>query len=183
MKILQNTRFQVISAIVIAAILSRLLPHPMNFTAVGASALFAGAAYRNPWLAFLIPLTIMAISDSILGWHSSFVFVYISFFLTTLIGSKIGLSASSGKLAMSAVGSSVLFFLITNFGVWLGSDFYPQTISGLLSCYAAGLAFYSQDIFSNFFLNGLLADLVYSFALFGLFRLLEWKLPTIAQPN
>jgi len=57
-----------------------------------------------------------------------------------------------------------LFFLVTNFAVWYGSSFYPQTGAGLMGCYAAGLAFYNSQ---SFFLNGLLGDLFFSGLLFG----------------
>ena len=41
--------------ILLAAVL-RILPHPWNFTPIGAMAIFSGSLFRNRWVAFLFPL-------------------------------------------------------------------------------------------------------------------------------
>jgi hypothetical protein len=78
---------------------------------------------------------------------------------------------------LASVLGSVLFFLITNFAVWYGSAFYPQTPAGLLACYTAGLAFYNQQ---SFFINSLLGDLFYGGLLFGTYALLQRRFPVLA---
>jgi hypothetical protein len=56
--------------------------------------------------------------------------------------------------------SSVQFFLITNFGAWLGMpQLYSRSLAGLGNCYVAAIPFFGRTLAS---------DLVYSAALFGL---------------
>jgi hypothetical protein len=64
----------------------------------------------------------------------------------------------------TALLSSILFFVITNFGVWLtgGGWFYPRTWQGLVECYVMAIPF---------FRNTLAGDLVFTGVLFGLFEL------------
>jgi len=85
-----------------------------------------------------------------------------------------------GRVFGSALLSSVLFFLITNFAVWFGSSsFYPQTLAGLGACYLAGLQFYQQDFFGNLFFNTVMGDLFFSGLLFGAFELLKSRVPSL----
>jgi hypothetical protein len=161
-------RLTTLTIIVLITALLRLVPHWPNFTPVAALALFGAAAFDRKWLGLLAPLAAMLLSDALIGFHSGMGAVYASFGLTWLLGLW-ALTPSSGqpsatRIALASVVSSVLFFLITNFAVWYGSAFYPQTLPGLLTCYTAGLAFYNG---TSFFLNGLLGDLFFSAVLFG----------------
>ncbi|WP_461102140.1 DUF6580 family putative transport protein [Spirosoma koreense] len=167
-------RLTTLTAIVLATALFRLVPHWYNFTPVAALALFGAAAFERKWLGLAVPLAAMLLSDTLIGFHGSMGAVYFSFALTWLLGlwALTGRSArpTAGRIALASIASSVLFFLITNFAVWYGSSYYPQTPAGLMSCYAAGLAFYNG---TSFFLNGLLGDLFFSGILFGGYYLLQ----------
>lgn len=132
------------------AVLTRWLPHPPNFTAVTAIALFGGAHFTSKKLAFLVPLTAMLISDLILGISLITVFVYGAFIAITLIG--LHFKRISIK---SILLSSIAFFIITNFGVWLIG--YPLNLSGLVECYTLAIPFFRNSILGDLFFSGVLA--------------------------
>lgn len=170
-------------AMCLVAIASRVLPHPPNMTAVMALALFSGARYNSKFLAVIIPLAIMLISDMFIGFHSSQLVVYGCITLVTLLGMSLRNSSSIGKaLGMSLVGSTV-FFIATNFAVWAMGTMYPLTFEGLLTCYAAALPFYSTEnfqflnssqlLFGSFFVNGVVGDLIFTGVLFGAYELVK----------
>jgi hypothetical protein len=114
----------------IIAGLIRLIPHPLNFTPVGALALFGGARLRSVF-AWVLPLSIMAVSDLLLfvirgHWDYSLLkyafnpWVYASFVLAVLWGRLLLRRGSVARVAAVSGFVSVQFFLTTNFGVWLG---------------------------------------------------------------
>lgn len=159
-EILKNfQRFITYGLIIGLAILSRFIPHPPNFVPIGGLALFSGANFKKN-ISLLIPLSTMFLSDIFLGFHSTVVYVYISFVLITLIGRKIK-TLKFSNLFLASFFSSVLFFLITNFGVWITGSMYPKTLNGLLQSYKMGLPFFRNTVFS---------DLFYSFSFFYGFR-------------
>ena len=163
----------ILSAILLAAAL-RLVPHPPNFTPIGAMALFGGAYFGRRALAFAAPLGALLLSDAILGFHSGMPFVYGSVALVVLIGWAVAKRMTALTIAGAAVASSVLFFAVTNFGTWLTSGMYPQTLSGLAACYAAAIPFFQ---------NTLAGDLIFSALLFGGFALLERRVPMLRAPE
>lgn len=167
-----------ISIIIIAAAM-RLIPHWPNFTPIAAIALFGGTKLNKKWLAFLIPITAMLLSDLIIGFHNYIIPVYISFAITVVLGIYISKNAKTHKIIFASLLSSALFFLITNFAVWMGSPFYSQNFSGLITCYAAGLPFMNNGI--SFFLNELLGDLFYNTIFFCAFYLATLKFPILAK--
>jgi hypothetical protein len=158
-----------LSAIVVAAAL-RLVPHPPNFTPIGAMALFSGAYLGKRGLAFVAPLGPLLLSDAIIGFHTGMPFVYASVMLVVLIGWAVRSRITPMRIAPAAVASSVLFFAITNLGVWLKGIYYPQTLSGLAACYVAAIPFFQ---------NTLAGDLFYAALLFGGFRVAELLMPTL----
>ena len=151
-----------ILAIILLAIFARLIPHAPNFAPIGGLALFFGSNFKNK-IALLIPLVAMLISDIFLGFHSTIPYVYVSFIIIALIGSLIK-NNKWQSLLLASLTSSVLFFLITNFGVWASFNMYPKTINGLMQSYVMGLPF---------FRNTVLSDLFYSFSFFYGYRFLS----------
>ena len=150
---------------VLAAAFIRLIPHAPNFAPIGAMALFGGA-YLNKKTAFLLPLAAMALSDFFIGFDSitSRLTVYGSFALIVLIGFWLRRERSVGKVVLASITASVLFFIITNFGVWLAGSIYPKTLEGLVACYSAAIPF---------FRNTMAGDLFYSGVFFGSFELVK----------
>src|SRR3989338_947253 len=151
-----------IFVIIILAVVARLIPHAPNFAPIGGLALFSGANFKNK-TALLIPLTAMFISDIFLGFHKTIHYVYASFVTIFLIGGLIKSNKWPSLLKASLV-SSILFFLITNFGVWATGSMYQKNLSGLMQSYAFGIPF---------FRNTLISDLFYTFSFFYGYRFLS----------
>jgi hypothetical protein len=150
------------SVLILVAALSRLLPHPANFTPVMAIAL-AGGVYLDKRLALIIPLVALIISDIFIGFHNTIFFVYGSFVLIGFLGIWLKSHKKPLPIIGTALLSSILFFIITNFGVWItgGGWIYPKTWQGLIECYTLAIPF---------FRNTITGDLVFTGVLFGLFE-------------
>ena len=158
---------------IFAAAAMRLLPHPPNFSPIAAMALFGGAYLPKRALAFAAPFGALAISDALLGgFYPGMNFVYLSFGLTVLIGWAVAKRKTPLRIGAAALASSLLFFVLTNFGMWLFSGFYPLTWAGLAACYAAAIPFFQ---------NTLAGDLVFTALLFGGFALAERLVPALRQ--
>ena len=159
-----------LSAILLAAVL-RLVPHPPNFTPIGAMALFSGAYLGRRPLAFAAPLGALLLSDLVLGFYHGQLTVYFSVALIVVIGMTALRRVSPVRVGLAAVASSLLFFVITNFGMWLFSGIYPHTLLGISACYVAAIPFFQ---------NTLAGDLFYATLLFGGFRIAELVMPQIS---
>ena len=148
----------------IGSIAVRLLPHPANLTPLGATALFGGSKLARPWN-YLAPLLILFVTDLFLGFHALMPFVYGSFIFSVWLAERfLKQSVTAKKLIVLAATNALIFFLVTNFGVWLEGRLYPPTISGLIESYVMGLPFLR---------NMLLGDLGYTLGIFGLYTLAE----------
>jgi hypothetical protein len=156
------------SVLILAAALSRLLPHPANFTPIAAMAL-AGGVYLNRRIALVVPLVALVVSDLFIGFHNTIFFVYGSFAMVGFIGLWLKSHKKPLPIFGAALLSSILFFIITNFGVWItgGGWVYPKTWEGLIECYTLAIPF---------FRNTVTGDLVYTGVLFGLFELSHYTL-------
>lgn len=141
-------------SLVLVAGLSRLIPHPWNFTAVGAMALFSGSRMPNKALAFLTPLLTLLWTDAVLGFHATAVYVYAAVALITIIGFLTEQKVS--QIAVHSLAGSILFFVITNLGVWMTGNLYPQTFQGLVDCYVMAIPFFSNQVLGDLFYAGLL---------------------------
>jgi len=159
-----------LSAVLVAAAL-RLVPHPPNFTPIGAMALFGGAYLGRRALAFAAPLGALLLSDLVLGFYHGMATVYFSVALIVIIGWLSLQRISVLRVGVAAVASSVLFFAITNFGMWLFSGFYPRTVAGLEACYVAAIPFFQ---------NTVAGDLFYAALLFGGFKIAELLVPRLS---
>ena len=153
-----------LTAIVFALALFRLLPHWPNVSPIAAMALFGGAYFADRKLAFIIPFLALLLSDLILGLHGSMIFVYAGFALTVVIGFMLKNRVTVSTLLLAVVSSTVLFFLLTNFGAWMTMGLYPMTAEGLMQAYVAGIPFFQ---------NSLLGNVVYSAVIFGGYHLLQ----------
>ncbi|MEK6614790.1 MAG: DUF6580 family putative transport protein [Bacteroidota bacterium] len=187
MKSKKNTSgFLFITIAILLAAISRVIPHPFNFTPIGAMALFGGVCFTDKRLAFILPLLAMFLSDYLLelvsgiGFHTTIIYVYASFVLITFIGIIIRNNIKAGNIILASLISSILFFLITNFGVWAAGGF-EFGLSGLLTTYLAGIPFYNNEIFGSFFFNTIAGDLFYCGILFGSFYFARSKFPALAK--
>ena len=138
-----------IISLIIFAILTRLIPHPPNFAPITGIALFSAINFNNRFFKFFVPLLSLVIFDLIIGFSLINFFVYLSFIVIVFVGNHFK------KIKLKSILiSSVVFFIISNFGVWIIG--YPKTISGIIMCYTAAIPF---------FINTILGDLFYSYIL------------------
>jgi len=149
MNLKPNKKNSIIIIFMLLAVLTRLFPHLPNFTPVTAIALFGGLYLSSKVLAYMLPLVIMVISDVFLGFSSITLFVYFAFMAISFIGIK-AKKPSLGVVLMS----SVSFFVITNFGVWLLG--YPKTWTGFAECYTLALPFFRNSLMGDLFYSGVL---------------------------
>jgi hypothetical protein len=142
------------------AVVLRLLPHPANVVPITAMALFGGA-YLDKKYALFVPFVAMFVSDLFLGFHATILYVYGSFLLIGLIGIWLRNHKNIKHVIGASLLSSSLFFLISNFGVWMQGA-YARDITGLFQSYVMGLPF---------FRNSLIGDLLYVGLFFGAYEL------------
>jgi len=163
-------RIAIVLCFILFAAIVRILPHPWNFTPVGAMALFSGAKLGRNWKAFFLPLAALFAGDVFVGFHKLMFAVYLSFCLSVLIGIIFRNRQSVGPLSMATLLGATQFFLVTNFAVWAFLTGYPKTLSGLTACYVAGIPFFG---------NTLAGDAFYAAVLFGGYALVERLLPAL----
>lgn len=163
-----------ITGLIGVAALSRFLPHPPNFTAIGAMALFGGAMYKNKIFSFLVPVVALWTTDLII--NNVIYAAYTDGFMWMTQG---GLWIIAGIIAISFIGmglikkigvksilsagvlGSIAFFLLSNIGAWLTTGMYPATFSGLIACYVAALPFFLSTIAGTLFYSGVLFGAYY----------------------
>lgn len=167
---MNTNKYRIALVLIILAALTRLLPHPHNFTPIAAIGLFGAAVFERRWLMFLVPFGALFLSDLFINnvvyaeyqngfaWYTS-LWIYAAFAAVIAVGYLLlRKKASTGNIVGASLSASVIFFLVTNFSVWLESGMYPKTTAGLAACYAAGWPFFG---------NTLLGDLFFSAVLFG----------------
>ncbi len=164
--------FLILIGMIFIAAFVRLIPHPPNFAPIAAMALFGGAYFTKRWVAFLIPLAAMFITDLILGFHSAMWAVYLSFMLIVVIGILLIKQKKISNIFLASVSASVLFFAITNFAVWASGIYYPKGLSGLAASYTAAIPFFHYT---------LLGDLFFVTLMFGSYELVKMKYPNLIK--
>lgn len=172
-------RFWALAGITLAVAMTRVVPHPWNFTPVGALCLFGGAYFARRWAAYGVPLAALVLSDLVLAaTHYTFAQlqymppVYLSFALIVGLGTLLRGRTRLLPVAAAAVAAALLHYAITNFAVWLFQDFYPRTGEGLVACYVAALPYLK---------NMLAANLVFSGVLFGGFAWAQHRFPMLRE--
>lgn len=170
LKEILSPKVLVVAGIILMAAIMRLIPHYPNFTPIAAIALFGGAHLGKKWLSFFVPLFALLVSDLIIGFHGFMIPVYVSFALVVLLGGILRGRIKVHSIIGASVASSLLFFLITNFAVWAGSPYYPQTFAGLMQSYTMAIPFFHSS---------LLGDLFYSGVFFGGYYMLTLRYPRL----
>ena len=161
-------------SIIATLVIARLLPHPYNFTPVGALAIFLGAKYSKGFFAPLILLAALIISDIFVNgflydlwsvkYFASFgVWIHYAAFMSYLFVGKFLSSKTNGlNLGLGSAFSSILFFIISNFLVFAFGNMYPINTNGLVLCYTLAIPF----------LNNMFAgDLLFTYLIFGIYSL------------
>ena len=150
-------------SIVFVLALSRVLPHPPNFTPILGMAFFAGAVFDRKIYAYCIPIVAMLISDLYLGFHTGMPIIYFAICVCILIGTILNskLNLTTSFLGISA--GVLSFYLISNFAVWYGSGMYSSDLNGIITCYVMALPFL-QNTFLSSILYGMSACMLYILA-------------------
>ncbi|MEZ5004603.1 MAG: DUF6580 family putative transport protein [Chitinophagales bacterium] len=174
------------SAIVLSIVL-RAFPHIPNMAPIAAIALFSGAYFAKKQWAFVITFLALFLSDAVLhiqyligvrefvGFYPNMIFVYTGIAMVIGIGLLMRNKVNAFTVLGGALSGSVLFYIISNFGVWLMGTMYSKTFAGLIECYVAGIPFYRGT---------LMGDVIYSAILFGAFGFIlqsktNWKLAKV----
>ena len=148
---LKNSFYIVFFVCILA--LSRIIPHPPNFTPILASAIMAPMLIKDRWLGIAIPILAMFISDFVIGFYSYQFVIYSSILVIAIVTP---MNKNYTILAIMAVGGSVWFFISTNFAEWIIWDYYPKTIEGLLTCYTLAIPFFKNTLVSTCLFTGIL---------------------------
>ena len=177
-----NISYVVIISLILFASFTRIIPHMPNFTPIGAMALFGGAYLKNKYHALIIPIASLWISDLIINnfifsfysdfawFYPGFLWQYASFILIIIVGYFFLKKLNFKNVFISTIFSSVLFFIITNFGVWLSGTMYSLDLQGLITCYFMALPFFKGTV---------LGFICYSTFLFGTLELSKYKFQTL----
>lgn len=177
--ILSKPNTWAVLVVLLVAGVTRALPHPPNFAPIAAMALFGGVYLTNRKLAFLLPLVAMMFSDLLLeglhqiglreysGLHSTMLFVYGSMIAISGIGMLLQNRVKPLNLIGGSLAASVLFFLVTNFGVY-ATGMYGTEPTSLMATYVMGIPFFGYTV---------LGDLFFVTLLFGSFEVLKNRMP------
>jgi hypothetical protein len=169
--------------LILFAALSRLMPHPANFAPITAIALFSAVYLNNKKLAIAIPIAAMLISNFFIGFYAGMEWVYGAFVVIAVVGfwlkGRMENTNGGKKVAYlfgTTIVSSIIFFIISNFGVWMTGTLYDLTMNGLIQCYAMAIPFYR---------NSLAGDLFYVTVMFGVYALITRyaKTPVLIKSN
>jgi len=161
-------KYRIALVLIILAALSRLLPHPSNFTPIAAIGLFGAATFDRRWLMLVVPFSALFLSDLLLNnivysqyyqgfrWITSG-WIYLAFALVILLGRvMLHRQVSIKNVVGASLSASVVFFLVSNFSTWAETTLYPKTFDGLMLCYAAGLPFFDNTVLGDLFFSGVL---------------------------
>ena len=167
-------RAALVTMLVLAGAVLRVVPHPMNFAPIGALALFGGAYFSTKRAAVAVPLLALLAGDAFIGFHRLMLYVYASFLVSVAIGFWLRQRKSASRIGAATLAGAVQFFLVTNFAVWFTSTgSYPKNAAGLAECYLAGVPFFG---------NTLAGDAFYVALLFGAMALAEKRFPSLREP-
>ena len=124
--------------------LSRFIPHPPNFTSLLALSFYVPALFGLRFLPAL--LVSFVITDLVIGYHSGTHWTWGSVIVIGFISQYLSKDISS-RLFGALLGA-IIFFLITNFGVWT-SGMYGFSVKGLIDCYVLAIPFFAYSIIST----------------------------------
>lgn len=157
----------VATVLIVGAVLSRLIPHPMNVAPITALALFGGV-YFDKRIAPVLPLLALLVSDYFIGFYEGIEFTYLAFIISVFAGMWLKSRKTVPMTLGVTIGSSVVFFIVSNFGVWFSGLIYPKTFNGLIECYTLALPFFRSSLFG---------DLLYVAVMFGVYELVLKYVP------
>ena len=173
-KFLSDKKTRVVLILCVIAALTRLLPHPLNFSPIGAMALFGGCYIADKRMALLLPLSTMLFSDIMLqlingtGFHPTILWVYGAFAIITCIGFLLRGREQRQTIMVASLVGSILFFIITNFGQW-ATGYYGFGSGSLTTSFVQAIPFFRGTV---------MGDLFYNLLLFGSYAIIKWRFPS-----
>lgn len=159
--------------LIILGVVSVIIYHPQNFTAVIAVALFAGT-YLSRKQAIAVPLGLFIIKDMFIGFHALIFFTWGSIVVIALMGMRMRSKRNFKSIALTSLGAAVFYYIITNFGVWLFYSTYPKSLLGLAECYIVAIPYFRGTLVST---------ILYTALLFGIYEYAALKLKNTRLAN
>ena len=147
-------KFIVISFLSI--IVSRLIPHPPNFTSTTAIAFYLPALFGVKYI--IVATTAFIVCDLIIGLHPLILFTWLVLILVGLISQTF--TKYYFRLPGVMIGC-LIFFFVSNFGVWLFSDMYSKDLPGLIQCYIMGLPFLQNSLIGSLLFSVIIESIVF----------------------
>jgi len=155
------------TSLIFLMLFSRLIPHPPNITPIITVAIMSGYLFRNFYLSFLVLAISMFISDLFIGFYSNMIFVYLGLFLINYIFYITKKLINFKNLYFMSILGSLIFFLISNFGVWFTGSLYEKNFAGLILCYYMAIPFFT---------NTLISTVVFSYSAYSINYYLKTKI-------
>ncbi len=155
--------FFVILLCMLILIFSRTLSYIPNFTPTLSLIIFLSFLIRDKYLAVFIVITSLLVTDFILGFYSSMIFVYSAYIIVCLISYVFLNHRNLKNVIKLSISSELLFYLITNFGVWMMTNTYTSDIHGLYQSYIAAIPFLKLSLGST---------LIYSVTIYMIFKII-----------
>ena len=138
--------------IFIALSISRFIPHPPNFTSLQSLSFYLPVIFGVAYLPVI--LISFIITDIFIGFHQTLFFTWGSIVIIGLF-SRFFVSKIYKYRILGALGGALIFYLITNFGVWLTGS-YGYTFSGIFNCYILAIPLFGNTIVSTLIFSTLI---------------------------
>ena len=139
--------------LILILVFSRLMPHPPNFTPIIAVAIMSSYFFRNILLSCTVIIISMLLADIFIGFYKNIFFVYLSLLLIIYIFSHINRKIKLKNLFIFGLLGSIIFFILSNFGVWILSEMYEKNLNGLINCYFLAIPFFTKTMISTIFFS------------------------------
>lgn len=136
------------AVILVLGILSRVVLHIPNFSPVYALALFGGV-YMDKRLSLVLPVILLMVTDLILGVYPDAPFTWAAMAAMAVFGWMLRDNKKTGRVLIVSALASVVFFVMSNFGVWMMGGLYPATPQGLIDCYVMAVPFFKNTMIST----------------------------------
>ena len=151
LNVTKNDSFAI--SLILLMVFSRLIPHPPNFTPIIAVAIMSSFFFKNLTFSILVMIISMFLSDLFIGFYTNILFVYLPLILINFIFFNLSHKLNYKTLFLYGFSGALIFYLISNFGVWLNGNMYEKNLYGLINCYYLAIPFFKNTLISTFFFS------------------------------
>ena len=148
-----NKKLLIPFGILVLLAVSRLIPHPPNFTPIIAVAVMSSYFFKNKYISLTVLFLSMFLSDVFIGFYQNMYVVYLSLLLIVYFFSITKNKITSKNLFIFCFFGSLIFFFVSNFGVWAFSEMYEKNFNGLIYCYFSAIPFFTNTFLSTIFFS------------------------------